>query len=116
MRGGKFAPLTGAETENEVVARHLELGIEAERFPAGRNAKGNIGRGDLQVLDMRGEVKHRATARGFEMLFSWLGDRDLLFLRRPGREPLVVAPWKTYERMIRLLAEAENGEDHADNK
>lgn len=45
------------------------------------------------------EVKARASGSGFKTLERWLGERDLLFLRRDRQAPLVVMPWEMYAAM-----------------
>jgi len=42
------------------------------------------------------EVKTRGNGEGFTMLERWLGDADILFLRRDRPEPLVVLPWRIW--------------------
>jgi len=92
----------GARRERELVNRHLELGIHAERvgvayalghdidlYPFGRDAGALVG-----------EVKARGSGEGFKTLESWLGENDLLFLVRDRQEPLVVMPWRVWELIL----------------
>ena len=92
----------GARREHELVAKHLELGIHAERvgvayapghdidvYPFGRDA------GALVT-----EVKARKSGEGFKTLESWLGENDLLFLVRDRSDPLVVIPWRVWELIL----------------
>ena len=46
------------------------------------------------------EVKARAGGDGFKTLERWLGDNDLLFLRRDRSTPLVVMPWSLYQDLM----------------
>jgi hypothetical protein len=39
-------------------------------------------------------------AKGFALLERWLGDADMLFLRRDRAEPLVVLPWRVWARLL----------------
>jgi len=92
----------GARREHELVAKHLELGIHAERvgvayapghdidlYPFGRDAGALIG-----------EVKARKDGAGFKTLETWLGENDLLFLVRDRSDPLVVIPWRVWELIL----------------
>ena len=56
---------------------------------------------DLLVGEcLTAESKARAGGAGFTTIERWLGDHDLLFLRRDRKEPLVVMPWKVYASII----------------
>lgn len=57
--------------------------------------------GDLMIGDFRCEVKARASGSGFTLLERWLGDFDVLFLRRDRALPLVLLPWSTWARLMR---------------
>jgi hypothetical protein len=46
------------------------------------------------------EVKARGNGEGFAMVDRWLGDNDILFLRRDRAEPLVVLPWSIWARLL----------------
>lgn len=72
-----------------------DAGIPASRVPLSGAAGGEYA-GDLRILDLVAEVKARANGEGFKTLEAWLGDNDLLFLRRDRQRPLVVLPWGTY--------------------
>lgn len=100
----------GAELEREIVNLHQEIGICAERYPLS-GASRFRGKGhdvDVYVFGkdeaaLTGEVKGRKGADGFRLLGRWLGDNDLLFLRRNRANPLVVLPWRIWERLLREL-------------
>jgi hypothetical protein len=85
----------GMRIENEVVHLHLDAGIPASRVPLS-GAHGGEFAGDLHILDFSAEVKSRKDGSGFRQLETWLGDHDLLFLRRDRQRPLVVMPWSMY--------------------
>jgi hypothetical protein len=109
----------GARAEREIVALHRELGIKAERVPLS-GATGYQGNGaDVDVYALGPdaaplvcEVKARASGAGFKMLAQWLGENDALFLRRDHTQPVVVLPWRTWQR---LLAEASKLPHRAGN-
>lgn len=46
-------------------------------------------------------MKARRRAEGFKMIEAWLGENDALFLRRDRADPLVVLPWRTWERLLK---------------
>jgi len=47
-----------------------------------------------------GEVKSRKDGAGFATLERWLGEFDVLFLRRNHADPLVVLPWRIWARLV----------------
>ena len=71
----------GQRIERELVHCHLDAGIPASRVPLSVAAGGEYA-GDLHILDLRAEVKARANGKGFKQLEAWLGQHDILFLRR----------------------------------
>jgi hypothetical protein len=46
------------------------------------------------------EVKARKNGSGFTQLEKWLGDYQVLFLRRDRADPLVVLPWSTWAALL----------------
>ena len=90
----------GNRIEREMVHRHLDNGVFAERVPLSGSAGGSFS-GDLRIGELRGEVKARQAGQGFKTLERWLGDNDLLFLRRDRAEPIVVMEWQTYMQIMR---------------
>jgi hypothetical protein len=97
----------GARVEREIVNAHKDMGIKAERYPlsGGSHFRGQGHDLDLYIFGDEAapavaEVKARADGTGFALLDRWLGDYDLLFLRRDRADPLVVLPWRTYQRLI----------------
>jgi hypothetical protein len=90
----------GNRIEREIVHRHRAAGIDAERVPLSGAAGGSY-TGDLRIEGgLVVEVKARAGGDGFKTLERWLGDNDLLFLRRDRSDPLVVMPWSLYEQLM----------------
>jgi Holliday junction resolvase len=89
----------GDRVEREIVDRHKALGVHAERYPLS-GASRFRGKGhDLDVYiwgrdeaPSVAEVKARANGAGFTTLEKWLGEYDLLFLRRNNADPLIVLP------------------------
>lgn len=79
-------PLSGA-------ARYRGNGADVDLYVFGRDA-----------APLVCEVKARASGEGFATLERWLGDADVLFLRRDRAEPLVVLPWSTWARLLPGMA------------
>lgn len=109
---GRKSQRKGYRTEHELVEKHREIGVDAYRVPLSGGAGRRSGSGETADLvvagNLRAEVKSRGGGQGFLTLERWLGDHDLLFLRRDRKKPLVVVSWKTYARMIAALARSSN--------
>lgn len=98
----------GYRVERQIVDLHKAAGIAAERVPLSGSAGGGFA-GDIVVEDtLRGEIKARKSGDGFKVLEKWIGNHDLLFLRRDRQEPLVTMQWSTY---VHLLREATKDAD-----
>jgi hypothetical protein len=46
------------------------------------------------------EVKSRKNGAGFATLEKWLGDFDVLALRRNNADPIVVLPWRVWAALL----------------
>jgi hypothetical protein len=99
---GKKSRTKGGRLERELVNLCKGMGLEAKRVPLSGAAVGYPG--DIQIGDLRAEVKGRASGEGFKTLERWLGENDLLFLRRDRQKPLVLLSWPTWERLMRREA------------
>jgi hypothetical protein len=98
----------GDKIEREIVARHIEIGVHAERYPlSGATRFRNSGHDlDLYIYGRDeapavAECKSRKDGAGFTTLERWLGEYDLLVLRRDHADPMMLLPWRTW---IALLA------------
>ena len=90
----------GSRIEREVVNLHREAGIPAERVPLSGAAGGSFA-GDLRIGEvLTAEVKARGNGAGFKTLERWLGENDMLFLRRDRAAPLVVMTFDTYLKLF----------------
>ena len=89
----------GSRVEREIVHRHLDIGVDAKRVPLSGAAVGF--KGDVIIGDLVAEVKARKGGQGFATISKWLRDNDLLFVKEDRKDPLVVMPWRTYEKFIR---------------
>jgi Holliday junction resolvase len=97
----------GDRIERELVELHRGLGIHAERYPLSGASRFRGSGHDLDVYafgpdaePLVAEVKARKDGGGFIQLERWLGDYDLLALRRNNAEPLIVMPWRVWARLI----------------
>jgi hypothetical protein len=95
----------GARREREIVNRHLEMGVHADRvgvayapghdidlFPFGQDAGALVA-----------EVKARKSGEGFKTLESWLGENDCLLLWRDRADPMIIIPWRIWELILGRL-------------
>lgn len=99
----------GARIEQEIVNRHLKMGVKAERYPLSGATRFRGSGHDVDIYPfgkdaapLVSEVKGRKSGGGFQTLERWLDDYDLLFLRRDGQDPLVVLPWRVWKRFLAL--------------
>lgn len=97
----------GDAIEREIVARHEDIGVHAERYPlsGASRFRGSGHDVDLYVngrdaAPLVSEIKARKDGKGFSQLEKWLGDYDALFLRRNNADPFVVLPWKVWAALI----------------
>lgn len=97
----------GSRIERELVKRHEEAGIPCLRVPLSGAQSG--WEGDLRVGEFRVEVKARRNGSGFAVLAKWLGDNDLLMLRRDRTDAFVAMPWSTYTRLMRAYLAEQGG-------
>ena len=105
--GGKEVRQKGNRIEREIVSRHQSIGIKAERYPLSGASRFRGSGHDVDVYALGrneaplvAEVKGRKNGQGFTLLEKWLGDYDILFVRRNNADPLVVLPWSTWQRIL----------------
>lgn len=101
------AKTKGRNGEHAIVNKHKALGIEAERVPLsgslGGKYSGDIAIPSVEHAILRCEVKSRKSDNGFAVIRNWLGESDIMFIREDYRDPLVVMPWETYEKLIKAF-------------
>jgi len=97
----------GARIEREIVNAHQKMGVRAERYPLSGSTRFRGSGHDVDIYAFGrdeapavAEVKGRANGKGFTMLERWLGEYDVLFLRRDRADPLVVLPFRVWQRLI----------------
>lgn len=100
---GKAPRRKGDRLEREIINLHEKLDIHAERYPLsgashfrGSGHDIDVYADDDSAAPLVAEVKGRKDGKGFALLEKWLGEYDLLFLRRDRKKPLVVMPWRVY--------------------
>lgn len=113
--GGRPSRDKGARREREIVALHKALGIKAERVPLSGAAAYQGNGADVDIYPFGPdaapflcEVKARASGRGFATLERWLGDADVMFLRRDRAEPVVVLPWRVWTQLLVSIPRARS--------
>ena len=97
----------GNACEREVVDRHHALGIKAERYPLSGASRFRGSGHDVDVYvfgeeqaPLVAEVKKRKNGAGFTTLEKWLGQYDLLVLRRNHADPMIVLPWRVWAQLL----------------
>jgi Holliday junction resolvase len=98
----------GNRAELELVHLHKALGIHAERYPLSGASRFRSSGHDVDIYAISRdeaplvcEVKARKGGAGFVMLERWLGEYDLLALRRNNAEPLIVLPRRTWAQLVK---------------
>jgi Holliday junction resolvase len=97
----------GDRVERELIQRHKEIGVHAERYPlsGATRFRGSGHDIDLYPFGREGaplvaESKARRSGNGFVQLERWLGEYDALFLRRNNAQPMVLLPWRTWASLL----------------
>ena len=97
----------GNRIELELVKRHLDIGVHAEKYPLSGASRFRGSGHDVDIYahgreaaPLVAEVKARKDGGGFKTLESWLGEYDLLALRRNNSDPLILLPWRTWAALL----------------
>jgi Holliday junction resolvase len=97
----------GDQIEREIVERHKALGIHAERYPLSGASRFRGSGHDVDVYALGkeeaplvAEVKARKDGGGFIQLERWLGEFDLLVLRKDRTDPMILLPWRTWAALL----------------
>ena len=100
----------GDRIERELVQMHRALGLHCERVPLSGAARYQGNGADLDIYafgrdeaPLVCESKARKGGAGFATLEKWLGDFDVLFLRRNNSAPVAVVPWRIWSRLLERL-------------
>ena len=97
----------GYQVEKWLEEKHNDFGIPCERVPLSGSIGGKYS-GDLCIPSVansvfRCESKARKGGTGFQTIERWMGDNDVLFLKRNHQAPLVVVSMELYLKMMRAL-------------
>lgn len=105
--GGARHRRKGDDTEREIVNKHRDLGLHAQRVPLSGAARYRGSAHDIDVYAYGAdeaplvcEVKARKNGTGFATLEKWLAEYDALFLRRNHADPMIVLPWRVWARLL----------------
>jgi len=97
----------GDRIEREIVEAHRALGVHAERYPLSGASRFRGSGHDIdvyafgrEVAPLVAEVKGRKNGAGFTTLEKWLGEFDILALRRNNADPMIVLPWRVWARLL----------------
>ena len=97
----------GDAVEREIVQRHKDIGVHAERYPLSGASRFRGSGHDLDLYvfgkdeaPLVAECKARKGGAGFTTLERWLGEFDLLVLRRNHADPMVVLPWRVWAALL----------------
>lgn len=95
----------GYQVEIQIRDKHHEQGIPCERVPLSGSMGGKY-TGDLvipnvEVPEFVIECKARRNGEGFKVLEDWMEGKDLLFIKRNNKDPMVVMPLSIYFELMR---------------
>ncbi len=111
----------GSRVEREIVQALHGAGIPARKVPLSgalkwqKASKDGDLTGDLvigpEARELRAEVKARKDGAGFAVLERWLGDLDVLVLKRNRAQPFVALPWDRFVALLRAAGYGAGGGD-----
>lgn len=105
---GRYSAEKGKAKERELVRRHKEIGIHAERVaPLQASRNGNWGDIDIYPWGEEGGAWVSEVKSGQQVpksIQKWLNENDILFLRPDREEWVVVLPWRIWERILGELS------------
>ena len=102
---GRSSRNKGLRVEREIVNELKELGVDAERVPLSGAAGGSFS-GDVIISKddpigkLIAEVKARKNGSGFKTIEKWMGDNDLIFLKKNNQKPIVIMDWELFSKFI----------------
>ena len=114
---GRRSQRKGYVVENAIVNLHKDAGIEATRVPlsGATGYRGNVGDVDVRVFPdgelIPCEIKARANGEGFTTLERWMGNHEVMFLKRNRQKPMVVISWDLWIETLKRMKGEENGDD-----
>jgi hypothetical protein len=97
----------GDRIEREIVEAHRAVGVHAERYPLSGASRFRGSGHDIDIYafgreaaPLVAECKARGNGGGFVQLERWLGEYDLLVLKRNYADPLVLLPWRAWACLL----------------
>jgi hypothetical protein len=119
----KYSRDKGSEIERQIAKELTEAGVPSRRVAgSGAYAKHDSRlSGDIQVGTygkdsahwmLTAESKARKGGEGFKVLERWLGDNDILLVRRNYAKPLAVMPWHVLLPLLQAFYEGELDGNH----
>ncbi|MFK7867050.1 MAG: hypothetical protein AB8B77_06400 [Alphaproteobacteria bacterium] len=116
----------GDRVEREIVAKMQDMNIKSERMPLSGALSCLDGKlkGDIDIYlfgaakpPLKCEVKARKNGNGFAVIDGWLGNNDLLFLKKDRNKPMVVLSWDTWAQLCNIITiEQETTSKDTDNE
>ena len=109
----------GSRVEREIAKKLTDAGIPSRRVVMSGAAarydvrlKGDVDIGLLPTGDslLTAEVKARRDGAGFKVLEGWLGDNQVLILRKNNTDPFVAMRWEVFVDLLRSRYEEELNE------
>jgi Holliday junction resolvase len=95
----------GAREENALVRQLQDAGLAAEKISRTGYAGEDI---SIPLLGIARRVEVKVRSHGFQQLYTWLEERDVLIVRKDRSEPLVVIRLK-HALEIAIAAEKSRG-------
>jgi hypothetical protein len=97
----------GDREERKGIALHKAIGVHAERYPLSGASRFRGSGHDLDIYafgreaaPLVAEMKAHKDGGGFVQLERWLGEFDLLILKRNHADPLIVLPWRVWAQVL----------------
>ena len=111
---GKSQRNKGAREERMALEWWVDRGVKGRRTAASGAMKGYEGDLELELLGgLDVECKSRKNGEGFKTIENWLGDCDLLHLRRNGQQPLFLLTAEVMGKLVEAARDIESVTAHA---
>lgn len=115
---GKAQHEKGYREENNLVNKHKSLNIYAERVPLSGAVRYQGNGGDVDIYyrgkdqpPITAELKARGNGEGFKQLEKWMGDHNVMFLKRNKKDPMVVVSWDLWIAFCLCSIKMNGGND-----
>jgi Holliday junction resolvase len=98
---GKKSKVKGYRGEHEVEKLLRERGLDAVRVPLSGSTKFRKGDVVVKLDEKEYTIEAKRRKKGFETLYKWLENADLVFCRRDRKRWLVVMDAKVFLEIVR---------------